>query len=163
MARSSFATSRVVAASSYAPDTPTSRGAVGTPLAGSTRKIAMSAAPETVSGPRRLAALGAVALAAFGIALAARETGAVAPLEREALKARFDVRGAEPVDGLLVVGIDAKTFAQLQERWPFPRGLHGRVVRKLHAAGAREIVYDVQFTEPTVPRQDFALFDAIDG
>ncbi len=87
----------------------------------------MSAAPETVSGSRRLLALGAVALAAFGIALAARESGALAPLEREALKARFDVRGAEPVKGMLVVGIDAKSFGELQQRWPFPRSLHGQV------------------------------------
>ena len=35
----------------------------------------MSAAPETVSASRRLVALGAVALAAFGIALGARESG----------------------------------------------------------------------------------------
>ena len=29
-------------------------------------------------------------------------------------------------------------------------------------AGAREIVIDVQFTEPTSPREDGALYDAID-
>jgi CHASE2 domain-containing sensor protein len=119
------------------------------------------AAPGPVTGRRRLAALGAVALAAFGIALAARESGALEPLEREALKARFDVRGAEPVSGLLVVGIDAKTFGDLQMQWPFRRSLHGRMVRRLHAAGAREIVYDVQFTEPTRRRDDLALFNAI--
>ena len=102
-----------------------------------------------------------MALAAFGIALASRESGALEPLEREALKARFNVRGSEPVKGLLVVGIDAKTFTDLQEQWPFRRSVHGRVVRHLHAAGARQIVYDIQFTEPTRPRQDLALFNAI--
>src|SRR5215210_6376782 len=119
-------------------------------------------APAPPTGRRRIAALGAVALAACAVGVAARESGALAPLEREALKARFDVRGAEPVNGLLVVGIDAKTFGDLQTRWPFRRSLHGRVVRRLHAAGAREIVYDVQFTEGTKPHQDLALFDAID-
>ena len=114
-----------------------------------------------VQARRPLGALCAVALAAFGVALGIRETGALEPLERESLKARFAVRGAEPVEGLLVVGIDAKSFGDLNRRWPFPRGLHGKMVRELHAAGAREIVYDVQFTEPTVPRQDLALFDAI--
>jgi CHASE2 domain-containing sensor protein len=49
----------------------------------------------------------------------------------------------------------------LRKQWPLPRSLHGRAVRRLHAAGAREIVYDVQFTEPTTPKQDLALFDAI--
>ena len=82
-------------------------------------------------------------------------------LERGTLKARFDLRGAERPDDVVVVAIDAKTFDDLSEQWPFPRSLHGRVVRRLHAAGAREIVYDVQFTEPTTPREDLALFHAI--
>jgi CHASE2 domain-containing sensor protein len=114
-----------------------------------------------MTGRRRFAALGAVALAACAAGLAARESGALEPLEREALKARFDVRGPEPVRGLLVVGIDAKTFDDLQVRWPFKRSLHARVVRRLHAAGARTIVYDVQFTEKTKLREDLALFNAI--
>jgi CHASE2 domain-containing sensor protein len=114
-----------------------------------------------MTGRRRLAALGAVALAAVGIGLAARESGALAPLEREALKARFDVRGTESVNGLLIVGIDAKTFQDLNHRWPFPRSYHGKLVRRLHAAGASTIVYDVQFTEQTHPSQDLALFDAL--
>jgi len=114
-----------------------------------------------MTGRRRLAALGAVALAAIAVGVVARESGALAPLEREALKARFDVRGSEAVNGLLIVGIDAKTFGDLNQRWPFARSLHGRLVRRLHAAGARTIIYDVQFTEPTRPRQDLALFDAL--
>jgi CHASE2 domain-containing sensor protein len=119
------------------------------------------AAPAPPAGRRRFAALAAVALAASAVGIAARESGALAPLERESLKARFDVRGTEAVDGLLVVGIDAKTFTDIGHNWPFPRGKHGQVVRKLHAAGARQIVYDVQFTEPTAPRQDLALYDAL--
>ncbi len=123
--------------------------------------MSMAAAPVPMTGRKRLTALGAVALAAIGIGLAARESGALAPLEREALKARFDVRGSERVKGLLVVGIDAKTFQDLNRRWPFPRSFHGRLVDRLHAAGARTIVYDVQFTEETRPSQDFALYDAL--
>ena len=120
------------------------------------------AAPAPPTGRRRFAALGAVAIAACAVGLAARESGALEPLEREALKTRFDVRGPERVNGLLVVGIDAATFDDLQQvSWPFKRSLHGRVVRQLHAAGARSIVYDVQFTEPTEPREDLALYNAI--
>jgi CHASE2 domain-containing sensor protein len=114
-----------------------------------------------MTGRRRLAALGAVALAACAVGLAARESGALAPLEREALKARFDVRGPEPVKGMLVVGIDDKTFGDLQAQWPFSRLRHARVVRQLDAAGARSIVYDVQFTEQTTLRADLALYNAI--
>ena len=114
-----------------------------------------------MTGRRRFAALGAVALASCAVGVGVRESGALAPLEREALKARFDVRGTEPVSGLLVVGIDAKTFTDLNTRWPFARSLHGQVVRRLHEAGARTIVYDVQFTEQTRPRQDLALYNAL--
>ena len=67
----------------------------------------------------------------------------------------------EAVDGLVVVGIDAKTFTDLDHNWPFPRAKHAGVVRALHTAGARAIVYDVQFTEPTKRAQDLALYDAI--
>jgi HD-GYP domain-containing protein (c-di-GMP phosphodiesterase class II) len=119
------------------------------------------AAPAPPTGRRRFAALAAVALAACAAGIAARESGALAPLEREALKDRFDVRGTEPVKGMLVVGIDAKTFTELNHNWPFPRSKHGRVVRNLHAAGAKAIIYDVQFTEPTKEREDLALYNAI--
>jgi CHASE2 domain-containing sensor protein len=114
-----------------------------------------------MTGRKRLVALGTVALVACSIGLATRESGALAPLEREALKARFDVRGTEPVNGLLVVGIDAHTFNDLNRRWPFARSVHGRLVRQLHKAGASTIVYDVQFTEETKPAQDLALYNAL--
>ena len=119
------------------------------------------AAPAPVTGRRRFAALGFVALAACGLALAVRESGALAPLEREALKARFNVRGTEPVDGMLIVGIDADTFQDLRMRWPFARSLHAQAVRQLDKARPRAIVYDVQFTEPTKLREDLALYNAI--
>ena len=123
--------------------------------------MSSAAAPAPMTGRRRLVALGAMALLACAAALGARESGALKPLEREALKARFDVRGPEPVKGLLVVGIDDLTFDDLQQQWPFPRSLHGKVVRRLDAAGARLIVYDVQFTEQTKPREDLALYNAL--
>ena len=120
------------------------------------------AAPAPMTARRRLAALGALALAACSIGLVARESGALEPLEREALKARYDVRGTEPVQGMLVVGIDAKTFTELRKQWPFKRSVHGRLIRRLSKAGPRAIVYDVQFTEPSKRlREDLALFNAL--
>ena len=46
-------------------------------------------------------------------------------------------------------------------RWPFPRSLHAKAIDRLRGAGARAIVYDVQFTEQTKPREDLALYDAV--
>ena len=109
----------------------------------------------------RVRPLACVALVAFGVGAAVLSTGVLGGLERETLEARFEIRGAERPDDVVVVAVDAKSFGDLQEQWPFPRSLHGRAVRRLHAAGARQIVYDVQFTEQTVPREDLALYDAI--
>ncbi len=106
-------------------------------------------------------AIAAIAAVAFAAAVAGSATGALEGLERETLKSRFDVRGSDRPADVVVVGIDAKTFDDLGKQWPFPRSLHGRVIRRLHAAGAREIVYDVQFTEASRPREDLSLFRAI--
>lgn len=116
--------------------------------------------PRSIAAARN-GALGLVALVAFAGAAAVQVTGALDGLERETLRARFAVRAAEPPAEVAVVAIDAKSFAALRQQWPFPRSLHGRAVRRLHAAGAREVVYDVQFTEPTEPREDLALYRAI--
>src|SRR5215208_2738065 len=107
--------------------------------------------------------LACVALLAFAVGAAVQTTGALDGLERETLKERFEVRGAARPDDVVVVGIDAKSFDVLRQQWPFPRSLHGRAIRRLHAAGAREIVYDVQFTEPTEPREDLALYAAVEA
>jgi CHASE2 domain-containing sensor protein len=109
----------------------------------------------------RVRSLACVGLLAFAVGAAIQTTGALDGLERETLKTRFDVRGEHRPDDLVVVAIDAKTFDVLRQQWPFPRSLHATAVRRLHAAGAREIVYDVQFTEPTKPREDLALYRAI--
>ena len=112
---------------------------------------------------QRARPLACVALIAFAVGAAVQATGALDGLERATLKTRFDIRGAERSDDVVVVAIDAKSFDVMREQWPFPRSLHGKAIRRLHAAGAREIVYDVQFTEPTEPREDLALYEAIEA
>jgi len=110
---------------------------------------------------RRLALAAAVALGAAGIALGASALGALDGLEGQATDARFAVRGERPVHDVAVVAIDDISFDQLRQRWPFPRSLHARVIDRLRKAGAREIAYDVQFTEPSAPREDAALYHAV--
>jgi adenylate cyclase len=110
---------------------------------------------------RRLARAAAVALAAAGIALGALALGVLDGLDGQATDARFALRGERPVRDVAVVAIDDTSFGELKRRWPFPRSLHARVIDRLRAAGARQIAYDVQFTEPTSPGQDGALYDAV--
>ena len=110
----------------------------------------------------RLRLLLTAGLVAGGLAAVAHLGGALDALENASVDKRFELRGAEPPSDIAVVAVDDVTFSDLKLQWPFPRSWHGRAVSALHKAGAGEIVYDVQFTEPTKPREDMALYDAID-
>jgi CHASE2 domain-containing sensor protein len=105
---------------------------------------------------RWLAALGALAAAALLSLLPIADR-----IEQRSIDLRFQVRGSQPADGIAVVAIDEATINELNQQWPFPRSLHARALDALRRAGARQVVYDVQFTEPTKPREDLALFDAV--
>jgi CHASE2 domain-containing sensor protein len=107
-------------------------------------------------------ALIVAALVAVCSAVALQLTGALGDLERRSIATRFDLRSVPATDDVVVVGIDDVTFSDLERRWPFPRSLHAKVVDQLRKAGARLIVYDVQFTEPTRAREDLALYRALD-
>jgi CHASE2 domain-containing sensor protein len=113
-----------------------------------------------MAAPRTRALVAAAVLAACtgGGSLA---TGVLAPLEDHTVDARFSLRGESRPAELAVVAIDDVTFSDLKLQWPFPRSLYGRAVSRLRAAGAREIVIDIQFTEPTRPAEDMALFEAL--
>ena len=62
---------------------------------------------------------------------------------------------------LLIVGIDEASFQELRLAWPWPRSLHARLIRRLAAAGARLIVFDIGFADPTTPQEDQVFADAI--
>jgi HD-GYP domain-containing protein (c-di-GMP phosphodiesterase class II)/CHASE2 domain-containing sensor protein len=85
----------------------------------------------------------------------------LAAQEQDTVALRYHLRGERPAPDVAVVAIDDASISHLGVQWPFPRSLHARAVDRLRAAGVRSIVYDVQFTEQTRPRQDLALFDAI--
>ncbi len=115
--------------------------------------------PARRRGPRL--AIVAVAATAAALGLIGFAAHLLGGLETSTVDARFGLRGANRPSGLVVVAIDDKTFSDLKLAWPFPRSLHGRAIDVLTKDGAREIVYDVQFTEPTKPREDMALYDAV--
>ncbi len=111
---------------------------------------------------RRAVALVAVALGSAVIGLLAYGAHLLRRQELSTVDARFSIRGPQAVPrDLAIVQIDARTFDQLGRQWPFPRHLHGRLIDRLRRDGARVIAYDVQFTEPTVPREDNALIRAV--
>jgi adenylate cyclase len=110
----------------------------------------------------RLIGLGAVALLAVAFGVIAYATDLMRTLDLNTVDTRFSVRGTqERPDDIVVVGIDDATFDQLEQQWPFPRHLHGELIDRLSESGAKAIAYDVQFTEPTEPREDNALIEAV--
>jgi CHASE2 domain-containing sensor protein len=110
---------------------------------------------------RRLVIAVVAALVALGAGGAVEFARLLPGLEQDSINARFQHRGAQPAPGLLVVAIDDKSFDDLGAQWPFKRSLHARAIDRLTDDGAKAIVYDVQFTEQTTPREDNALIDAV--
>jgi CHASE2 domain-containing sensor protein len=83
-------------------------------------------------------------------------------LEDQTLDARSRLHADRSQGQIAVVAIDPKTFdPPNDEVWPFKRSRHAEVIDQLRRAGAKTIVYDVQFTEPTENKEDLALFDAV--
>jgi adenylate cyclase len=115
----------------------------------------------------RVTLLQAVGLAMAATALVAFLFGLLRPLELGVVDAHFSLRGKEqPPKDIVVVKIDDATFDSpadggLGLQWPFPRSVHARLIDRLHADGAKVIAIDIQFTEPTVAKEDNALIDAV--
>ncbi|MGA2938363.1 MAG: adenylate/guanylate cyclase domain-containing protein [Syntrophobacteraceae bacterium] len=86
----------------------------------------------------------------------------ITELENRVIDRFFDIRGTQPPPpGLLLVAIDEPSFQELRLVWPWPRNLHARLIDRLSAAGARLIVFDILFAEPSDPENDAALASAI--
>ncbi len=123
------------------------------------RHRAMLAAAEG----RRRRLLAAVALGALVLGLTLHATNALRSVELETVDARYAIRGEHAVpNDLAIVAMDDRTFSDLGVQYPFPRSLHGQVIDRLRRAGARLIVYDIEFRGRSTPREDRALLDALD-
>lgn len=59
--------------------------------------------------------------------------------------------------GAVIVAIDEPSFAELNQRWPWPRTTHARLVESLTLAGARAIGLDIILSEPSSAEGDQAL------
>jgi adenylate cyclase len=85
-----------------------------------------------------------------GIVVAAYLTNFSRDLEYKSVDARFKIRGDKtPPKNIVLVDVDAKTFDDLNAQWPFRRAWHGQVARRVTKGGAKLVVFDVQFTEPS--------------
>jgi adenylate cyclase len=111
---------------------------------------------------QRVRLLPLVVLGALGVGALAQETDVLRRVELNTVDMRFDLRGERvPPPDVVVVGVDDVTFDRLGLQWPLPRSRHGRVIDRLHKAGAAVIAYDIQFTEQTKPAEDGALLESV--
>src|SRR5437899_3596925 len=85
-------------------------------------------------------------------------------LEGSTINTRFTVRGTQAVPkNLIVVAIDAKTFQDLRQPFPFPRAVEGKAISTISAQHPAAIAADIQFSEasPLGQNDDVALLSAI--
>ncbi len=79
-------------------------------------------------------------------------------LEFKAQDSLFRYRGTKPIsDNLSIIAIDDASFSALNETWPFPRGYHAKLIENLFLAGARQVIFDVEFTESSDSQDDAIL------
>ena len=74
----------------------------------------------------------------------------------------FLLRGSlsQPAD-VVVVAIDEPSFGAIGKQWPWPRGVHAKVIDNLFEAGAKVVAFDLIFAEPSSPEEDGRLKEAI--
>ena len=99
---------------------------------------------------------------AVGLLLGARFGGVLDEAELATVDTRFDLRGeTTPPEELRIIAIDDETFVELGLQWPFSRSVHAELIDRIALDGPAAIVYDVQFTEETVPAEDNRLINAV--
>jgi adenylate cyclase len=102
--------------------------------------------------PLRTTVFCGIAIGAVALGIAAYATGPVDQLELDTVDARFAVRGSDPAPkNIVLVLIDAKTFSDLNHRFPFPRPVFAQALDTIRRDHPAAVAYDVQFTEPTSP------------
>jgi adenylate cyclase len=94
-------------------------------------------------------------------ALILSRTTTLENFERKSYDVRFALRGPDEVADtkIVVVAIDEKALASLPQKLPYSREYYARLIDNLTAAGARLIVFDIAFTEPSVknPNEDLVF------
>ena len=85
-------------------------------------------------------------------------------LEYKSLDKLFELRGKRtPTVSVVIVAIDESTFAELEDQWPYPRALHGKVIRRIAEGKPLAIGVDIMFDKDSLrgPADDEALGAAI--
>jgi diguanylate cyclase (GGDEF)-like protein/PAS domain S-box-containing protein len=73
---------------------------------------------------------------------------------------RFGWFPRQATGDIVLVAIDPPSIDSIGV-WPWPRQKHADLIAKLEAAGASDIVFDVDFSSPSSPASDQAFVDAL--
>lgn len=92
---------------------------------------------------------------------AATWSGALAPVDQVFRTLRFEATDRAPSGETLFVEIDSASLADVGV-WPWPRQLHARIIDKLMALGADEVVMDIDFSTASTAEADLALEQALE-
>ena len=80
-------------------------------------------------------------------------SGAMEKLGYWLLDAQYVLLQHDVASDIVVVEIDAQSLNEL-EVWPWPRRLHGELLDRLVAAGARHVFFDIDFSTRSTPVED---------
>ncbi len=75
---------------------------------------------------------------------------------------RFAWEPRQASGGIVVVAIDAPSIEKIGV-WPWPRGLHADLLRRLESAGVRDVAFDVDFSTPSDPASDQEFVEALES
>ncbi|MBI3322306.1 MAG: CHASE2 domain-containing protein [Candidatus Omnitrophica bacterium] len=85
----------------------------------------------------------------------------LARADRAVLDQFFRLRPPLRTDSSIVLVEIAEDGLRQIGRWPWPRQFHAALIYALHAWGAKTVMFDVLFSEPSTPFDDDALGEAI--
>jgi len=103
----------------------------------------------------------AVASVAAGLVFLVGSLGAFDSLDRLLADARFSLLSRPASGDVVFVEIDSKSLAQVGV-WPWPRQVHGEVLDKLMALGARDVAFDIDFSARSTGTGDAAFEAALE-
>jgi EAL domain-containing protein (putative c-di-GMP-specific phosphodiesterase class I)/CHASE2 domain-containing sensor protein len=102
----------------------------------------------------------AIVIVSLLVAFASAQTGWFRLLEDELRATVAQIVTKEASGNLHLVEIDADSLEQ-STAWPWPRDHYARLIEQLDEAGARSVVFDVNFSTPTTEGNDTAFATAI--
>jgi PAS domain S-box-containing protein len=87
-------------------------------------------------------------------------TGLSEQINHKLAELRFQLFPHQATGKVVLVAIDAKSI-QETAKWPWPRSLHAKLIKKLTDAGATDIAFDIDFSARTTTKEDVALLKAL--